>query len=64
MDFEVTEFWVMKQVWQGNSGYPSLRKWMEDDPLFIGDQMECPSVWNDEVWKEIVWSCKQENCDF
>ena len=28
MDFEVAEFWVMEQVWQGDSGYPSLRKWM------------------------------------
>ena len=39
-----------------------LEEWMGDDPLFIGNQMECPSVWNDEVWREIVWSYKQEKC--
>ena len=54
--FEVAEFWVVKQVWQGDSDYLSLRNWMGDDPLFIGNQMECSSVWNDEVWREIVWT--------
>ena len=55
--------WILgcvKQVWQGDSGYLSLGNWMGDDPLFIGNQMECPSVWNDEFWREIVWSSKQE----
>ena len=49
---------------QGDSGYPSFQKWIGNDPLFIGNQMECSSVWNDEVWREIVWSWKQEKCDF
>ena len=40
----------------GDSGYLSLGICMVDDPLFIGDQMECSSVWNDEVWREIVWT--------
>ena len=24
MDFEVAEFWVVEQIWQGDSGYLSL----------------------------------------
>ena len=32
MGFDVAEFWIVKQVWQGDSGYLSLGKWMGDDP--------------------------------
>ena len=56
MDFEVSELWVVKQVWQGDSGYLSLGNWMGNDPIFIGNQMEFSSVWNDANWREIVWT--------
>ena len=57
-DFEVAEFWVMEQVWQGDSGSLSLRKLMRYYPLFIWKLIECSRC---EMMKFGGKSCEAAN---
>ena len=53
--------WVRVRFWQGVLGSLSLRKWMGDDPLFIG-KWTGMKIWrNKEVWREIEWSPKMRS---